>query len=137
MAMHKSSVGDDGMMAEINITPLVDVMLVLLVIFIITAPLIVPQSIKVTLPSTETLAQQGNANNALLQVSADGQISLEGQTMTLTQLGMALRERSTQPNFQLQVLADEKVAYGVMAKVMAVAQNNGANKLSFVTLPQQ
>jgi biopolymer transport protein ExbD len=136
MAMHKSSSHDDGMMAEINITPLVDVMLVLLVIFIITAPLIVPQSIKVTLPNTEALAQQDQANNAQLQVSADGQISLEGQAMTLTQLGVALRERSTQPNFQLQVLADERVAYGVVAKVMAVAQSNGANKLSFVTLPQ-
>lgn len=137
MAMHKSSGGDDGMMADMNITPLVDVMLVLLVIFIITAPLIVPQSIKVTLPSTEALAQQDQANNAQLQVSADGQISLEGQTMSLTQLGVALRERSGQPNFQLQVMADEKVAYGVVAKVMAVAQSNGANKLSFVTLPQK
>jgi biopolymer transport protein ExbD len=136
MAMHKSSGGDDGMMADMNITPLVDVMLVLLVIFIITAPLIVPQSIKVTLPSTEALAQQDQANNAQLQVSADGQISLEGQAMTLTQLGVALRERAAQPNFQLQVLADERVAYGVVAKVMAVAQSNGANKLSFVTLPQ-
>jgi biopolymer transport protein ExbD len=135
MAMHKSSGGDDGMMVDMNITPLVDVMLVLLVIFIITAPLIVPQSIKVTLPNTEALAQQDQANNAQLQVSADGQISLEGQAMTLTQLGVALRERSTQPNFQLQVLADERVAYGVVAKVMAVAQSNGANKLSFVTLP--
>ena len=124
------------MMADMNITPLVDVMLVLLVIFIITAPLIVPQSIKVTLPSTEALAQQDQANNAQLQVSADGQISLEGQAMTLTQLGVALRERAAQPNFQLQVLADERVAYGVVAKVMAVAQSNGANKLSFVTLPQ-
>jgi len=135
MAMHKSSGGDDGMMADMNITPLVDVMLVLLVIFIITAPLIVPQSIKVTLPSTEALAQQDQANNAQLQVSADGQISLEGQAMTLTQLGVALRERAAQPNFQLQVMADERVAYGVVAKVMAVAQSNGANKLSFVTLP--
>jgi biopolymer transport protein ExbD len=136
MAMHKSSGGDDGMMVDMNITPLVDVMLVLLVIFIITAPLIVPQSIQVTLPSTEALAQQDQANNAQLQVSADGHISLEGQTMTLTQLGVALRERAAQPNFQLQVLADERVAYGVVAKVMAVAQSNGANKLSFVTLPQ-
>jgi biopolymer transport protein ExbD len=137
MAMHKSSGGDDGMMVDMNITPLVDVMLVLLVIFIITAPLIVPQSIQVTLPSTEALAQQDQANNAQLQVSADGHISLEGQAMTLTQLGVALRERAAQPNFQLQVLADERVAYGVVAKVMAVAQSNGANKLSFVTLPQQ
>ena len=137
MPLNKTSQNADMMMSEINITPLVDVMLVLLVIFIITAPLLVPQSIKVTLPSTEALAQQIQTNSAHLELTAAGQISMDGQTMSLTQLGMVLRERSTRPNFQLQVMADEKVAYGVVAKVMAVAQSNGANKLSFVTLPQK
>ena len=136
MAMHKSSSHDDGMMAEINITPLVDVMLVLLVIFIITAPLIVPQSIKVTLPSTAALSQDSKNPSAQLQITADGQISLDGRTVGLDQLGQALREPAQQANFQLQVMADERVPYGVVAKVMAVAQSNGANKLSFVTLPQ-
>jgi biopolymer transport protein ExbD len=55
--------------------------------------------------------------------------------MTLAQLGPALRERTAQKKLRLQVLADERVAYGVVAKVMAVAQNNGANQLSFVTQP--
>lgn len=136
MAMQKSSSHDDGLMAEINITPLVDVMLVLLVIFIITAPLIVPQSIKVTLPSTAALSQDSKNPSAQLQINADGQISLDGRTVGLDQLGQALREPAQQANFQLQVMADERVPYGVVAKVMAVAQSNGANKLSFVTLPQ-
>ena len=135
MAMHKSSGNDDGLMAEINITPLVDVMLVLLVIFIITAPLIVPQSMKVTLPKTEVLSQDSKAPTAQVQIGADGQISLDGRTVGLDQLGQALREPAQQANFQLQVMADERVAYGVVAKVMAVAQTHGANKLSFVTLP--
>jgi biopolymer transport protein ExbD len=135
MAMQKSSVTDDGMMAEINITPLVDVMLVLLVIFIITAPLIVPQSMKVTLPQTEAVAQLDEAKNAQLTVLADGQLVFEDQAISLEALGQTLRERAQNPQFQLQVQADEKVPYGVVAKVMAVAQSNGANKLSFVTLP--
>ena len=136
MAMHKSSSHDDGMMADMNITPLVDVMLVLLVIFIITAPLIVPQSIKVTLPSTAALSQDSKAPSAQLQITADGQISLDGRTMGLEQLGQALHEPAQQANFQLQVMADERVPSGVVAKVMSVAQSNGANKLSFVTLPE-
>lgn len=136
MAMHKSSNSDDGMMAEINITPLVDVMLVLLVIFIITAPLIVPQTMNVTLPKTEALSQQEAADPTRLLIGADGQLQLNEAVLTLQQLGETLRQRSDQPKFQLQIVADEKVPYGVVAKVMAVAQSNGANKLSFVTLPQ-
>ncbi len=135
MAMHKSSGGDDGLMADMNITPLVDVMLVLLVIFIITAPLIVPQSIKVTLPTTEALSQDSKKPSAQLQIDANGQISLDGRTLALEQLGPALREPAQQADFQLQVMADERVPYGVVAKVMAMAQSHGANKLSFVTLP--
>jgi biopolymer transport protein ExbD len=136
MAMHKSSNSDDGMMAEINITPLVDVMLVLLVIFIITAPLIVPQTMKVTLPKTEALSQQDAADPTRLLIGADGQLQLNEAVLTLPQLGETLRQRSVQPKFQLQIVADEKVPYGVVAEVMAVAQSNGATQLSFVTLPR-
>jgi biopolymer transport protein ExbD len=136
MAIHRSSNHDDGMMAEINITPLVDVMLVLLVIFIITAPLIVPQSIPVTLPSTQAVSAHPAAQATQLHISADGQLRLDGRPLGLDQLGPALREPAQQANFQLQVMADERVPYGVVAKVMAVAQSHGANKLSFVTLPQ-
>jgi biopolymer transport protein ExbD len=136
MAMHKSSNSDDGMMAEINITPLVDVMLVLLVIFIITAPLIVPQTMNVTLPKTEALSQQDAADPTRLLIGADGQLQLNEAVLTLPQLGETLRQRSVQPKFQLQIVADEKVPYGVVAEVMAVAQSNGAHQLSFVTLPR-
>jgi biopolymer transport protein ExbD len=135
MAMHKSGAGDDGMMAEINITPLVDVMLVLLVIFIITAPLIVPQTVKVTLPQVAAVAQVNETKSAQLTVLANGEMRLDEQLVTLVQLGDELRQRASRPNFQLQVLADEKVPFGTVAKVMAAAQSSGANKLSFVTLP--
>ncbi len=66
--MQTKSGSDDGLMAELNVTPLVDVMLVLLVIFIVTAPLIVPQSMKVNLPKTQAVAQQDQAKNAQLVI---------------------------------------------------------------------
>lgn len=135
MAMRKPTNTDDGLMAEINITPLVDVMLVLLVIFIVTAPLIVPQSMPVKLPSTEAVGQTNTPHPVQLQISAEGHIELNGQAVTWAQLGPALRQHTAQTNVALQVLADERVAYGVVAKVMAVAQSQGAQQLSFVTLP--
>ena len=66
---------------------------------------------------------------------ANGEMRLDEQLVTLAQLGDELRQRASRPNFQLQVLADEKVPFGTVAKVMAAAQSSGANKLSFVTLP--
>jgi len=136
MAIRTSSGNDDGLMAEINITPLVDVMLVLLVIFIITAPLIVPQSMKVTLPKTEALSQQDSSNNTRLVINVDGQMQLNEQAVSIEQLAIALKQRAQEPNFQLQIMADEQVPYGLVAKVMATAQSQGANQLSFVTLPR-
>ena len=63
--MQTKNGSDDAMMAELNVTPLVDVMLVLLIIFIVTAPMIVPQSMKVNLPKTQAVSQQDNAKNQM------------------------------------------------------------------------
>ena len=124
---------EDGMMAELNVTPLVDVMLVLLVIFIVTAPLIVPQSMKVNLPKTQAVAQQDNAKNAQLIVEANGQATFEGQQLSDRDLGQMLKEKSSTPQFQLQISADKAVPYGRVAEIMAMAQANGVTKLSFVS----
>ncbi len=136
MAMNTNSGNTDSVMAEINVTPLVDVMLVLLVIFIITAPLIVPQSMKITLPKTQAVSQQDQAKNSQLTVTATGTLTFEGQTLTDAQLAQALREKAAEPKFQLQIYADEKVPYGRVAELMALAQANGVTRLLFVTLPK-
>ena len=128
-----SNKSEDGMMAELNVTPLVDVMLVLLVIFIVTAPLIVPQSMKVNLPKTQAVAQQDNAKNAQLIVEANGQATFEGQQLSDRDLGQMLKEKSSMPQFQLQISADKAVPYGRVAEIMAMAQANGVTKLSFVS----
>ena len=134
MAM-TSNKGDDGLMAELNVTPLVDVMLVLLVIFIVTAPMIVPQSMKVSLPKTQAVAQQDQAKNAQLVVEANGQLTFQGNAINDQQLAAELKQQSSTPQFQLQVSADKAVPYGRVAEIMAIAQGNGVTKMSFVSVP--
>ena len=122
-------------MAELNVTPLVDVMLVLLVIFIVTAPMIVPQSMKVNLPKTQAVAQQDQAKNAQLVIEANGQLTFQGNAINDQQLAAELKQQSSTPQFQLQVSADKAVPYGRVAEIMAIAQSNGVTKMSFVSVP--
>jgi|LakMenE01Jun11ns_1017448.scaffolds.fasta_scaffold9405418_2 biopolymer transport protein ExbD len=136
MAM-TSNRGEESLMAELNVTPLVDVMLVLLVIFIVTAPLIVPQSMKVNLPKTQAVAQQDQAKNAQLIVEANGQLTFQGNAINDQQLAAELKQQSSTPQFQLQVSADKAVPYGRVAEIMAIAQANGVTKLSFVSVPSR
>jgi biopolymer transport protein ExbD len=135
--MQTKSGSDDGLMAELNVTPLVDVMLVLLVIFIVTAPMIVPQSMKVNLPKTQAVAQQDQAKNAQLVVEASGQLTFQGIAINDQQLAAELKQQSSTPQFQLQVSADKAVPYGRVAEIMAIAQANGVNKMSFVSVPSR
>jgi biopolymer transport protein ExbD len=134
MAM-TSNRGEESLMAELNVTPLVDVMLVLLVIFIVTAPLIVPQSMKVNLPKTQAVAQQDQAKNAQLIVEANGQLTFQGNAINDQQLAAELKQQSSTPQFQLQVSADKAVPYGRVAEIMAISQANGVTKMSFVSVP--
>lgn len=135
--MQSKSGSDDGLMAELNVTPLVDVMLVLLVIFIVTAPMIVPQSMKVSLPKTQAVAQQDQAKNAQLVVEANGQLTFQGNAINDQQLAAELKQQSSTPQFQLQVSADKAVPYGRVAEIMAIAQANGVTKMSFVSVPSR
>ena len=134
MAM-TSNRGEESLMAELNVTPLVDVMLVLLVIFIVTAPMIVPQSMKVNLPKTQAVTQQDQAKNAQLIVEANGQLTFQGNAINDQQLASELKQQSSTPQFQLQVSADKAVPYGRVAEIMAIAQANGVTKMSFVSVP--
>jgi biopolymer transport protein ExbD len=122
------------MMSEINVTPLVDVMLVLLVVFIITAPLLAPQSLKISLPKTDAVQSNDKPQQVSLVVDAQGNLELE--TMHVSDEGLAelLRSRAADPQFQLQIEADHAVPYGRIAELMALAQQAGVAKLSFITL---
>jgi len=119
-------------MAEINVTPLVDVMLVLLVIFIVTAPLLVPQSMKVNLPKTVELNKTVQTKNSILAIDSDGNIVFDGKGISDSELATLFREK-VGPNFQVQIQADQAVPYGRVAEIMALAQTNGVTKISFAT----
>lgn len=132
MAFNSNS-GDD-MMSEINVTPLVDVMLVLLVVFIITAPLLAPQSLKINLPKADAVQQHDKPQQISLVVDAQGDIELDKMRVSDEGLAELLRGRAADPQFQLQIEADSAVPYGRVAELMALAQRAGVNRLSFITL---
>ena len=132
MSFGNNSQQQDSMMSEINVTPLVDVMLVLLVIFIVTAPLLAPQSLKINLPKTAAVAQETKHKVLRLTVDAQGQLILDNQAMSDAQLADVLKQRGAEA--QLQIEADRAVPYGRIAELMALAQRNGISKLSFVTV---
>ena len=122
-------------MSEINVTPLVDVMLVLLVIFILTAPLLA-SSIKLDLPKSAA-AQPGEAPRALtLVVDRAGQICLADQPIAPEQLAQALRQTAqAKPDTELRLRADAQVPYGRIVEVMGLAHQAGLNRIGFVTDP--
>jgi biopolymer transport protein ExbD len=133
----RSSGDSDGAIAEINVTPLVDVMLVLLIIFIVTAPMIAPQAMKISLPQTAPVVQRDQANNEVLVVFKDGSMNYKGSTVSEAELKAQMTADGKASQYQLQVQADEAVPYGRIAQVMALAQAAGLQRLTFVTLPQK
>ena len=135
MALNSSS--GQEMMSEINVTPLVDVMLVLLVVFIITAPLLAPQSLKINLPKTASVAPDRQPQHVHLTVDSTGRIELDNREVDDAHLAEVLKQRATDPQFQVQLEADKAVAYGRVAELMAIAQRAGVGKLWFVTLAKK
>ncbi len=124
-------------MADINVTPMVDVMLVLLVIFIITAPLFT-HAIKLDLPSAQSAPAPEKPETVSLSINAAGAIfwndaAIDQQEMN-TRLAAAAQKR---PQPELQLRADKSTRYEVIAQVMSAAQNNGLTKIGFVTDPKE
>jgi biopolymer transport protein ExbD len=123
-------------MAEINTTPMVDVMLVLLVIFIVTAPLLTP-AIRLDLPRAEGQAGQAADATVLLAIDAQGKVFWDGEALESDEaLGERMRQAAkVDPLPSLQVRADREVRYERLAIVMAAAQQAGLSRLAFVTAP--
>lgn len=125
--------GNTQPMAEINTTPLVDVMLVLLVIFIITAP-IFHQAVPVDLPKVDSSKIDEKPKTIQLAIDAEGALFWNGEALPRDQLAAHLAaERAANPELHLR--ADRKVQYEKVADVMAEAQRAGIFKIAFVTEP--
>jgi biopolymer transport protein TolR len=123
-------------MSDINMTPLVDVMLVLVVIFIITAPLLA-SSVRLDLPATDAARPNDAPRFVTVALDAQGKLFLNDKPVTQAQLAGRLAESARQsPDTEVQLRADEKVPYGRIVEVMDAAQKAGLNRIGFVAEPR-
>ena len=138
MAMHFGpSDGDDELLTTINTTPLVDVMLVLLIIFLITIP-VVTTSVKVDLPREVQQPRETKPDNIILSVNARGQAFLfdtpvRNQAEMVKQL-QTLADKKPQP--EVQIRGDAQTDYEAVGRLLFAAQSVGLTKVRFVTDPQ-
>lgn len=122
----------DAPMSEINVTPMVDVMLVLLVIFILTAPLLT-SAIRLDLPQAEGGEAGASPQAVLLVVDAQGVVYWNEQPIAPEALRLRLEQAAKRnPNTELELRADASVPYGRVVETMGLAQKAGLSRIGFV-----
>lgn len=131
----KTQADDDEAVSEINVTPLVDVMLVLVIILLVTAPLLT-QSVHVALPKTASTTPDTEKQPMQLGIDAQGGVTLNKNPVAdLAALEKTLQtELVANPELIVHICADQAVNYGKVAEAMAAVQHAGISKLAFVTL---
>lgn len=125
---------DDGdVLSEINITPLVDVMLVLLVAFIVTAPMLT-NAVKVNLPKTASTPPPTEKKSVNLSVNAQGDVFIDKSQQPLSSLETELHSMQiSNPELTIHLQADDEVKYGTVAKVITSIERAGVSKFSIIT----
>jgi biopolymer transport protein ExbD len=137
MAMNVGSEADDEIIGTINTTPLVDVMLVLLIIFLITIP-VVTSSVKVSLPQEKNLVRETKPENIIISVDAKGQIyvydtPVKNTTILVERLKpLALNE----PKPEVQIRGDAQSDFESVGRVLYAVQRAGITKVGFITDPR-
>lgn len=126
---------EGSMMSDINVTPLVDVMLVLLTVFIVTAPLLM-NAVPVNLPQASASPELAQINTARISVTRDGELYYDATRLSQPQLEARLQDERRRHDLSLEIHADAKAEYGLVAKVMAAIQRAGISKFTFVMLPE-
>lgn len=122
--------GDDDEISNINITPMVDVILVLLVIFMVTANFLKKESININLPKVQA-ADPNVAQSVQVALTRDGKIILEGQNTTEEKLFLSLqRDSKYRPNMRLTLSADENLSYGTITKLMGLIRKAGVTRIA-------
>jgi biopolymer transport protein TolR len=131
-----STGGGSGPMSEINVTPLVDVMLVLLIIFMVTAPLL-QQGVKVDLPNTDAPPMKTSTDERLvLTLTKDGKAYLGKTEVPIERITDLLStNEKLKLDKELYFHADQELPYGLVVKVMAAAKAGGAESIAMVTDP--
>lgn len=136
MAFQTSNQSDDGLMAEINMTPFVDVMLVLLIIFIVTLP-VIQHSVKIELPKAASETNTPKPEAIQLTIDAQGMIFWNSTAISLAEFESKAKETSSQsPQPQINLRADKSVVYEKVAQVLAASKRNGLTNIGFITEPK-
>lgn len=137
MGMSSGNKSSKMAMSEINVTPFVDVMLVLLIIFMVTAPMM-QQGIDVNLPKTSSAGVELNEDPFVLSVDVNGKIKISGVNVEMATLKTKLKAIfENKKNKQIYIQADRKVDYGIVAEVMGEARAAGIYNLSLITIPKE
>lgn len=127
--------GDEQPMAEINTTPLVDVMLVLLIIFMVTAPLFT-HAVKIDLPRAQSELNAEKPETISLAIDASGKLHWNNEVIDEASLQARFVQAATRsPQPELHLRADRDTRYDVIARIMAAAQRSGLKRIGFVTDP--
>ena len=124
--------GRRGALSEINVTPLVDVMLVLLIVFMISAPLLTV-GVPVELPKTEAGAMQDQTEPLTVSIRADGSIFLQENPVLFAGLSPRLKAMAGDQSRPIYVRADGRAAYAVVAQVMAALSTSGFTSINLIT----
>ena len=136
MAFTTSNGRTQSALADINITPLVDVVLVLLIIFMVTAP-VLQSGIDVSVPKTKTV-KEITEERMVISINKDQRIFLGNDPININEIGNRLRQRIRDPRQQsIFVRADETVPFGVFATVMDAVKQAGFANVSIVTQPME
>ena len=135
MAMGSSKHDDDAEMSDINMTPLIDVMLVLLIIFIITLP-VITHSVQIDLPKVSNQPSNSKPEVITLSVNKDGDIFWNDSPINKEQLTKQLQENSkNHPQAEIHIRGDKKTEYENMIMIMNAVQQAGLTKIGFITEP--
>ena len=126
--------GEGSMMSEINVTPLVDVMLVLLTVFIVTAPLLM-NSVSVKLPKVAATTSLQQSKDVKVSITKAADVYVDEAKISAGALELELKKLNAKGDLQVQIMADEGVIYGEVAKAMAQIQRAGVTKFTFIMLP--
>ena len=131
-----SDQNSDSIFAEINITPLTDIFLVLLIIFMVTTTTIVMQGTNVNLPTSSKGA--GQPTGIIITITKDNQIMVNDKEATIAGLGKTIKEELTKAKDKVAILrADRSVDLGEVVRIMTIAQQSGATKLAILTKPDE
>ncbi|MDR3158545.1 MAG: biopolymer transporter ExbD [Zoogloeaceae bacterium] len=133
----RRGIGTSSPLSEINMIPLIDVMLVLLIVFIVAAPLLT-HAVKIDLPRVSSAPLDARTENVQIAVKADGSIYWNGEAVREEALALRMEtaaRRTPQPEIHLE--ADAQTRYALIARVMALSAKSGLGRIGFVSAPER